>query len=247
MNPSLVDSDAQPPKLTFTPKTPGNFKAEVFADGELIDSIPFVVTPQTVIIDEPASIPISTIIDSPIDEDPRLEAIVKDPSGKTIPTKIGKSKHQPTLNFIPHTSGPHTIEISKDGKKLKELPVNVIPTATVGQTAEIVPPLAKSPKISAVVTDCDGNEVPSKVDLSGDKPKLLFVPEKPGEHIAKFLDGTTPVVDIPVVANVQKGSLGRPVETPAPNPKVCSTKVKDPSGVQIPSEFVPNKEGKKTK
>jgi hypothetical protein len=175
------------PKVTFTPLVPGIFKAEMYSGGEHIGDVPIKAEPSKVTVSEPATLSIPNA-DLGVDNPEDIKIIVKDPSGKEVPSKITLKDGEPQLSFVPQQAGPHVLEVFKgdDPVKISEIPIDASPSVDVGSPVSLdIPPecilsVEEPENLCAYVTDPAGDEVPAQLEIVDGKPKLTFVPVVPG-------------------------------------------------------------------
>jgi hypothetical protein len=235
------------PCLVFTPKQPGRYDAEVFQGSNPVLSLPVDVS-QPAKVSEPVSLPLG-----PHSPGSKFSAVVKDPSGSIVPSKVTEENGQPILEFVPSHPGTHTAEIFDGPKKVSQVPVEAtISTKPIGKPVQVSLPVDASrlPSTSVVVRDPTGKEIPATITLENGEPVLSFTPKSPGTFVAEVFDGPSRIAQIPVTAatsavNGLPVSLDVPKELLPPGTDVSKLDssqlvVTDPEGNKIPATLKPN-------
>eukprot|EP01124_Arcella_intermedia_P025105 TRINITY_DN4418_c0_g1_i6.p1 TRINITY_DN4418_c0_g1~~TRINITY_DN4418_c0_g1_i6.p1 ORF type:complete len:2010 (-),score=752.07 TRINITY_DN4418_c0_g1_i6:85-6114(-) len=211
--------------LEFTPKTSGIHLAQFFVEDVKVVEIPIPIDdPDASVKPMLAGFPLSALgLDN--SEFPKVGLVLRDPSGKEIPCELILDDGNVMIKFIPTFNGTYKGEISVDGTKIAEIPIEVNrpdlkepspedmlqpekegepqqqnvtgKPATTGIPLEALGTDDPS-QVSVIVKNPEGKEKESKLFFKDGEVFLEFTPDIPGLYKAEFLLNNKKVAEIPI-------------------------------------------------
>ena len=147
---------------------------------------------------------------------PNLKGLLSAASGKEKPCEVSEGPNNSILaSFVPEEPGKNLLNIKKNNKPIKGLPIPVIarekPVIGKDSCIPLEYPGNDLPKdlaaLKGVLRRPNGKEEPCKVEkFHDDVMSVNFVPEEPGKHLIKIFKNNKQIDDSPFVVMVE-GSI----------------------------------------